>query len=90
MKLASVTQEVNFQKTLEMYLSKRRRVESKQLANMQLPSLDNDIQLTGCPKSSDISLVDKKENNSKISLIQQILMQQQELEGFVILLNKYT
>lgn len=41
------------------YLSTRRKVESKQLANVQLPSFDIEIQLTGCPKSSDISLHDR-------------------------------
>lgn len=41
----------------ECYLSKRRRVESKQLAKTQLPSFDNEIQLTACPKLSTISLV---------------------------------
>lgn len=42
------------------YLSNRRRVESKQLANMQLASLDMEIQFTGCPKLSDISLFVEK------------------------------
>lgn len=45
---------------LETYLSRRRRVESKQPARMQLPSFDIDIQLTGCPKLSDTSLVNRK------------------------------
>lgn len=52
---------------LTFYLSRRRKVESKQLANMQLPSLDIDIQLTGCPKSSEISLYD----NTKSSTIRE-------------------
>lgn len=42
--------------TMESYLSRRRRVESKQLAKTQLPSFDNEIQLTAWPKLSTNSL----------------------------------
>lgn len=38
------------------YLSKRYRVESKQLANRQFPSLDIEMQFTGCHKLSTSSL----------------------------------
>jgi len=53
---------VTFPKMSQTYLSKRRRVESKQPARMQLPSFDIDTQLTGCPKLSETSLVDRKDN----------------------------
>jgi hypothetical protein len=52
----------NNNKSRRINLSRRRKVESKQLANMQLPSFDNVIQLTGCPKLSDISLENIKSN----------------------------
>ena len=46
--------------SIKNYLSRRRSVESRQLANMQLASFDIEIQLTGCPKSSESSLFDMK------------------------------
>lgn len=67
MKLANINIKLkNLHQMLQIYLSKRRKVESRQLASIQLPSFDIDIQLTGCPKSSDISLV-HNEAKKKIS-----------------------
>lgn len=56
-----------FNKMIQTYLSRRRKVESKQPARTQLPSFDIDIQLTGCPKLSDISLAYRRDNISWIS-----------------------
>ena len=67
-KLANTnTKLINLHQILQIYLSKRRKVESKQPASIQLPSFDIDIQLTGCPKSSDISLV---HNEGKKKLVE--------------------
>lgn len=49
-----------------VYLSRRRKVESKQFAKMQLPSFDIDMQLTACPKLSDISLIKEKKGKQGV------------------------
>jgi hypothetical protein len=45
-------------------LSRSLTVESKQLANKQFRSFDNDIQLTGCPRLSTVSLLTQEGNET--------------------------
>lgn len=61
------------------HLSSSRRVESRQLAKIQLPSFEREIQLTGCPKSSEISLQRHHWNMMKYSGMYNQVMSDQGL-----------
>ena len=61
--------------SVKNYLSRRRSVESRQLANMQLASFDMEIQLTGCPKSSESSLFDIEKKKSLYEKVFQSILQ---------------